>query len=57
VIRRSSRYDSVTTVSTNQWSVIGVNGIDTTPGIDSGGARKLSPFSPPVSSVHVKMTT
>ena len=57
VMRRRIRYDAVTMASTNQCSVSDVNGVENSPGIASGGRRKLSPFSPPVTSVQVKMMT
>jgi len=57
VMRRRTRYDTVTTARTNQWSVSEVNGTETRPGIASWGRRKVRPFSPPVTAVHVKMMT
>ena len=46
-----------TTASTNQCRVVLVNGTENRPGIASGGRLKVSPFSPPVTSVQVKITT
>ena len=43
--------------STNQCSPLRVKGIETTPGMEKAGWRKVRPFSPPVTSVHVKMIT
>ena len=57
VMRRTSRYEITTTVSTNQWKVVGVKRSLQRPRSDSRGWPKVSPFSPPVTSVQVKMMT
>ena len=43
--------------STNQCNPLRVKGIENSPGTARGGCRNVSPFSPPVTSVHVKMMT
>ena len=57
VMRRRIRYDAVTTASTNQCSVSEENGTENSPGMPSAGRLNVSPFSPPVTSVQVKMMT
>ena len=47
----------MTTASTNQCSVFESNGTEKKPGMASAGRLKVSPFSPPVTSVQVKMIT
>ena len=47
----------MTTASTNQWRVTGVKATVPTPGSPRGGCLNVSPFSPPVTSVQVKMIT
>ena len=54
---REDRYDPATTASTNQCNPSRENLRARSPGISNGGWRKVSPFSPPVTSVQVKMIT